>query len=396
MLAEYFSFKPLYLDVAYKTNPNIRKIDEEPWQWTQLENFNKLKDNLTNLDFLYLVLKNNEPDAFLYWNILRHHFDMPNEILAIVKNGYHQGTSDEISRNLYAASALLQIVGSHDSAIETLQSVLNFDLQAFGKESPNVARDMSSLGLELLRRGKAAEAETILIKAIGLFQTLKSANELDLATALNNLALCYSYQGKTDYAKRYYQESLNIIKNSPYSETATEAMILFNSVVFDTKFEAVKKLRHALKLVENIYGKSHSKTALYLNELAKSLLDSRPYEALNLAKRALEINEMIYGKNTIQCVDSMFIIAMFYYQGNKFSDAEMLLRQALEISQNSDITRKEIIALLFEKLGMVILNLDKRNEAKKLLNEALAFWKTDSRYTKFAEQVNQAMKLNNL
>ncbi len=52
ILANYFSSKPLYLDVPTQKKPNIRKLVELPWQQTKAKMWDEVTDTICNLDFI--------------------------------------------------------------------------------------------------------------------------------------------------------------------------------------------------------------------------------------------------------------------------------------------------------------------------------------------------------
>ena len=249
-----------------------RPFLELPWQLAQAGQHEKLKAYLTNFKLLHLILAHNEIDAVAYWRRLCSHFDMSAEFVTALQDRHRDGTPDEVSRKLYAASAFLQMLASHEAAVVALRSVLDFDEQTFGRNSPQVVRDLSSLALELDRMERPEESGRLFARIVDILRAFSPINTLALATALSNLGLHHAERGQAAQAKRYWQDALQTLDMATDSETTTLANILFNASAYDSPHEAVPKVRRALQIVERFYGRDHPHTALYLNCLAGHLV----------------------------------------------------------------------------------------------------------------------------
>ena len=75
----------------------------------------------------------------------------------------------------------------------------------------------------------------------------------------------------------------------------------------------------------------------------------------------------------------------------RVSEAEDLMRQAIAIENRSNLPRRVMIASLSERLAIILLMAGKRDEAKSLLQLALAFWETHPAYDGMARQARQKL-----
>ena len=76
------------------------------------------------------------------------------------------------------------------------------------------ARALVNLGDLLSQRGRYSEAEPAYREAIALLESAFGANDPEVATPLNNLAVCYKYLARFAEAGPLYQRALSITERA--------------------------------------------------------------------------------------------------------------------------------------------------------------------------------------
>ena len=366
-----------------------RIINELPWQLAQAKEYKRLKTYFKNFIFLNLIIKNNEIDAITYWRQLNSHFTMSEEFVSSLKidSNFNCEEPMEMSDKLFTVSAFLLLVATHEVAEVFLRFVLKFDEQNIGMNSVNVVRDLSSLALELDRMDRRMEADDVHDRVIDILRASTPINSTNLAQALCNQALHYGTRALEPQAKRCYREALQILENNNELENLTYANILCNSSVYDIAFDAIPKIRYALQIAERIYSNDHVGIVHYLIKLAYRLIEVRPNESEKLVIRALDIYNKNFGKQDRRSVEVINILAGIYQRSYRVSEAESLLRQALTIELNSNNTNQLMYANLLERLAVILVISDKKEEAKSLFLQATNILDKDEIYANIAKRV---------
>ncbi|HNM52473.1 MAG TPA: tetratricopeptide repeat protein, partial [Candidatus Obscuribacter sp.] len=95
--------------------------------------------------------------------------------------------------------------------------------EKFGAEDVRVATTLNNLALVCETQGKYVEAEPLYKRALAIYEKVRGAEHPDLATAMNNLALVYEAQGKYTEAEPIFQQALTIQKKCFGAEHASVA-----------------------------------------------------------------------------------------------------------------------------------------------------------------------------
>ncbi|MBN2682988.1 MAG: tetratricopeptide repeat protein [Bacteroidales bacterium] len=233
---------------------------------------------------------------------------------------------------LYAQSVDQKVIDSLQNCLkiekdEKIKVHLLVDLSAvYTQVEPETAKDYALTGYNL---------------------ALKVKDHESAANALNNLAVCYYYQGNLEKALENYQKALEIDKTH--------------------------------KMQKNI--------ATRLNNIGMVYNDMAQYDlAIDYYEQALEI-DLKYG-NKDQAAVRYNNIGMIYAHWGQYNQAVENFTKALEIDKESG--DKERIAIRLNNIGMIFYYMNNFEEAKKYFEEALAIDK------KLDNQKNIAIRLNNL
>jgi serine/threonine protein kinase/tetratricopeptide (TPR) repeat protein len=168
------------------------------------------------------------------------------------------GRERQLVTNLINLSLVLKATKRSLEAEPFVRRALEIDRALFGKQHPQVARDLNCLGLLLMENGHYEQAEETLREALEVDENTEEGAEPALARDLHNLGLLLLSMGRPD--------------------------------------EAEPLIRRALLIGERIHGETHPKVARKRQILASILRDlGRPDEAVPLAKEALELFESSLG-----------------------------------------------------------------------------------------------------
>jgi tetratricopeptide (TPR) repeat protein len=93
-----------------------------------------------------------------------------------------------VARDLNNLAQLLQATNRLGEAEPLMRRALAIDEASFGKDHPNVARDLNNLAQLLQATNRLGEAEPLMRRALAIDEASLGKDHPDVATALNNLA----------------------------------------------------------------------------------------------------------------------------------------------------------------------------------------------------------------
>ena len=239
-----------------------RKADELPWQLKEAEEWERLKDSITNLDMFHSLMtetKRYEPTG--YWLLLGDRYDMVESYQASLQQ-YEQSSPDSksLAYTYNLVADFLSNNAKYDAAEPLFRRALDISERVLGKDHPETATSLNSLAKLLVVKGDFAGAEPLFRRALDIDERVLGKDTPNTAVSLNDLAKLFAIKG--DYAG------------------------------------AEPLFRRALDIHERVLGKDHPDTATSLNNLAL-LLDSKgDYEGAEpLYRRALAIYEKVLGRD---------------------------------------------------------------------------------------------------
>jgi len=247
----------------------------------------------------------------------------------------------------------------------------------------------------LYEQGRYREAEPLLLEAIADLEQGYGANHLEVATALNNLAICYKYLARFADAGPLYQRALTI----------TEQALGPNHVEVATIYHNLGGLEHAagnwmrgepfarksVRIRARALGADHPDVAADMTALAALLDQQKKYdEAERLYRRAMTIVERAYGpEHHLLAVNLNNLGAVCQARG-RTKQAEEMYRRALAIDTACLGADHPKIGFAVNNLA-VLLRKRRPEEAASLFRRALAIF----RRTLSAEHPNVGVCLEN-
>lgn len=162
-LADYFEAQP----------PTARTCDELPGLLWQAEVFQQLRDCLLNIDCFLEIYKRSEVELRSYWVALQEERGTGGAYLDSFNSWAAQGRlgQDRISFAANQLALFLLHAALHAQAEPLWRLSLQIDEQSFGRDHPDVARDLNNLAQLLQATNRLSEAEPLMRRALTIFAT---------------------------------------------------------------------------------------------------------------------------------------------------------------------------------------------------------------------------------
>lgn len=151
--------------------------------------------------------------------------------------------------------------------------------------------------------GNLPKAEELFLKAKFLFENLDAEQDYEYVSLLNNLALVYMDQGKTEQALELADQALSIVRtlDDAEHEIATSLNNVATMYLNLQKYDKAEALLREALAVYDAMPEANVHHAAALNSLAFLYVRQGKYpQALDLLQRAAEKNQFFFGENCDQ------------------------------------------------------------------------------------------------
>jgi tetratricopeptide (TPR) repeat protein len=219
-------------------------------------------------------------------------------------------------------------------------------------------------------------AEQSFAKAIREAESFGPRN-VRLGSTLNSLGLVYRAEKKYGDAEAAYRRALGIME-AAYGDSIDVGNISFNiaSVMFDQghQAEALPNLRKSLAIYKRLLGDTSSKTAavLCMEGDANRVLKRYPESEASL-RQCADIRETNGGvADNAELADALYGLSLTLIAEGKFSAAELRLRIAEKIREQTLGITNPLLAQTMENHAAVLKELGRDKEADKLTAIAAA------------------------
>jgi serine/threonine protein kinase len=229
-------------------------------------------------------------------------------------------------------------IGDYGRAEEMGRAAVQNYEKLFGPESVQVAAALNNLAVALLAEGKLSEAEDLNSRALAIRRQHFGNANADVATSLNNLGCVLRQRGKPALAKAATLESLDILQKLYGSENLDVADSLRNlSLILGDEgkwSEAEAKAREVLAIRRKLLGPEHPWIASALADVAWAAGGTgRLEEAESLERESLEMRQKLLGMDHPDVVKSLYLLGDRMRQRGNLSDAQSILTATLTIQQ---------------------------------------------------------------
>ncbi len=240
------------------------------------------------------------------------------------------------------------------------QRTLEIRRQSLPPDDPLIAAALANLGWIHALQDRYDEARQTLTEAVTMLEQptspLSRIESLELASALNNLAIVYQEQGHFDRADTLFRRSM-VMRDQlllPDSQEIAESLQNLGSLYLAQRryADAEPLLNRAIGIEERILGPVHPDLAASLINLAVVHRRLGRFEqAERLLQRALAIQERVFGPDHLTVSYSLNNLSFLYRTIGRFAEAEAALRRSLEIKRELLKAEHTSIATALNNLG---------------------------------------------
>jgi CHAT domain-containing protein/tetratricopeptide (TPR) repeat protein len=226
-------------------------------------------------------------------------------------------------------------IGAYEKAYSAAERALELGEKALGRDHPEVASSLNSLGLICFARGDYNRAEELFRRALAIDEKTFGKDSLAAAEVDNSLA--QNYNGKANYA------------------------------------EAERLARQSLDAREKNLGKDHFLVAASLETLTEIFLSKSEYPtARKFADRAMETVGKLYSPEDLPYTDAASLLARVQVRQGNFQSAEQLLLQNLRTRERISGAESLPVANALQDLGSLYLITNDNLKAEQMNLRALA------------------------
>jgi CHAT domain-containing protein/Tfp pilus assembly protein PilF len=214
------------------------------------------------------------------------------------------------------------------------------EAESFGANDLRLATSLNNLAHMYAAQGLYAEAEPLYRQSLAIAEKTLAPDHPGVGTSLNNLAALYHNQGRYAEAEPLYQRDLAISERAlgpDHPSVGTALNNLAGLYRAQGRFpEAEPLYRRSLRIYEKAFGPEHANVGTALNNLAV-LYDAqgRNAEAEPLYRRSLAIREKALGPDHPSVGTSLNNLAVLYDAQGRYAEAEPLYRRSLAIAEKA-------------------------------------------------------------
>jgi tetratricopeptide (TPR) repeat protein len=266
--------------------------------------------------------------------------------------------------------------GKDAEAEPLLRKALAVREEGLGPRHPDTAACYNNLATNLEGLGRYQEAERLHGKALAIREEALGPRHPDTGASCNNLADNLNKQGRSREAEPLFLKALAVceeVQGPRHPNTAT----CYNNLASNLQSqgrprEAEPLYRKALAIREEALGPRHPGTALSYNNLAGNLdAQGRSREAESLHRKALAVREATLGPRHPDTAQSYSNLAINLDAQGRSREAESLHRKALAIREEVMGHRHPLTAASYNNLASNLEAQGRTREAEKLHRQAL-------------------------
>lgn len=245
------------------------------------------------------------------------------------------GDSPDYVTCLHNLAGALSDIGNLSEAEKTETQVLEIRRRVSGKDHPDVGYSLNNLGWFYLEAGDWVHAEPLLREGLDLGRKALGDKHPRVAGSLNNLGRVFHEKGNFAEALKDYEQALTILQTNGQAESWSAA-----------------------KVKENL-------GLLHLDLHHFDLAEKHVLEALDLRRK-------LGGNESPDVAASLVDVGLIHMANSDFPGAEPRFREALAIRQKFLSSEHPSVISTQVRLGEVLTEEGKLQEAKTLLQTAVS------------------------
>lgn len=266
-------------------------------------------------------------------------------------------------------------LGLNDPAIELLRQARAIHAR-LGTEHPEArAATLLELGRVLRDEGEVEEAAIVLRDARDLLLTIRGELDRDVALATFDLARTLHHSGNPLAAEREFRQAVGTFRTLrlPPDEDYAEALFLLAEyLLVKNEIEEARPLyNESLRIVQGLHGRTHPNVPpLLLGMAGLAVRDGFPDSATALLREALEIDLRLYEKvedgNHPALAQSWYNLGRHLARHGDPAEAEAALRRSIGIFERTSRPRPDLHATALMTLAGLLRDRGSTGEALRL------------------------------
>lgn len=284
----------------------------------------------------------------------------------------------EVAESLVAQGRLRVSQAQFEDAARVVREGLAMTTRHAPPGDPAIARATTALGYVLVERGQYADAIRVLEQAVRL-QEARSAESIDLAASLRQLANAHFYAGQYDAVDTISRRVLAMTRrlNGERHPLVAEDLINLGAAQFERgRYPDAERLyREALPITEGWYGAEHYQTASNLTMLGRALVYQKRFdEAVALLQRAVTIQERVFGPMHPRVASAVNDLGNVASQRGRYQDAEAAFLRMAQIYRAAYGAKHFLLATANSNLATVYVAMKDYGRAERLYRDAIAMY----------------------
>jgi tetratricopeptide (TPR) repeat protein len=380
-LAQYFQSKSLYLDDPIQNKINIRKLEEQPWQCMNGNDWERLHETLIDLNF-FLALREHGESTFNYWKVLPEKFNPSDYLSSWMKQckkanlGYKELKIATHLGNFFLNIQVMSAEPFLNDAVKIADRIIaNMNKNDLLLIDKSLLDSYSSLAKFFMDTSRVSEAEEVFRHVLFMAEKYFSNNQRIIAPFLSDLAWLLALTKRIVEAEILIRHAILIMENcgQQISLEFAKSLIVLGAIFHrkDQLFEAENVYYQALDITEKILGYNHQNVAQCLTNLGQILQANGKFNEAEIAlKRALKIIDAEGQNESILTAVALNNLAQLLQQLERFDEAEPLSRRQVSIlhrwgiktSHNHPYLQASIsnYTEILQKMGYSIENINTR------------------------------------
>ncbi|HEY7638888.1 MAG TPA: protein kinase [Steroidobacteraceae bacterium] len=236
-------------------------------------------------------------------------------------------------------------------------------------------------GRTQLRQGQTLAAQSSIERSLQLYRALPEKRPIEIAVALNDLALVLTWADQFARAEQTAREALELLaRNAPpmHPDRVSTEMYLADALFFQGRgSEAIPLLQAALSKAAELFGPDCGTAVSIVDRLAEisyaqgNLVAAEAYSRDALARARRDGSEGFAG-----AAEAATTLARTLLARGEFAEAEVVLRRAIAVLARALPPSNQSSASAEYFLGELLLATNRLTEAEAVLTASMNRWKS--------------------
>ena len=259
-------------------------------------------------------------------------------------------------------------LGRYDRADSLLNASLTTRRTLFGQDNPDVAASLLALATLREEQGNLAEAEKSARQAMDMLRRVRPPGHPDVAKAMMIVGRILQERGDTEHAIALLQDAIKLESLAGAEERDLTTTLQTLAVTYFTAGQlpqADSLYRAELVIDRRIFGERHPQAASDIMDLGSIAFQRAQYvQAESLYRQGVAIDEAWYGPERPAMAGPFLLLGQALVKLGKTAEADSLLRRSLAIAQRVHSGPHPDVARTLNALGANAAARDHQAEAE--------------------------------